>query len=109
MKPLFFILAIFSTQAASADNCDNPRDEFDGLYCLNKIYMKSNEELNSSFKELRALLNTDEKKSLLKTQLQWIDDDDNNKGIFTVQPIQIIKSISPTNILLMDRHLPATA
>lgn len=73
MKHIFLILAVLTTPAALADNCDNPRDDFDGLYCLNKIYMKSDEELNNSFKELRTLLNADEKKSLLKTQLQWIE------------------------------------
>jgi uncharacterized protein YecT (DUF1311 family) len=73
MKSLFLALAIFTTEGAMADNCDKPRDDFDGLYCLNKIYMKADEDLNDSFRELRALLNPEEKKALIKTQLQWIE------------------------------------
>jgi len=73
MKKLIFTLGLFTAINSFADNCDNPRDDFDGLYCMNKIYMKADEELNASFKELRALLNADEKKALLATQLKWIE------------------------------------
>lgn len=73
MKSILIFLGLLSSQIALADNCDKPRDDFDGLYCMNKIYMKADEELNASYNELRGLLNKDEKKAILKTQLEWME------------------------------------
>jgi hypothetical protein len=36
-KMIFLIAALIAASAAYAD-CDNPRDDFDGLYCLNLNY-----------------------------------------------------------------------
>lgn len=105
MKSVCIVLGLLSVQLAFADNCDNPRDDFDGLYCMNKIYMKADEELNSSFKELRLLLNADEKKALLKTQLQWIETRNstcsmkNSQGFFVNLNCVKNTTIERTNIL----------
>ena len=73
MNKLVFALASFISVSCFADNCDKPRDDFDGLYCMNKIYMQADEDLNASFKELKGLLNAEEKKTLVKTQIKWIE------------------------------------
>ena len=57
----------------TADNCDKPRDNFDGLYCLNKVYQESDKELNTAYKELRKYLSDNEKNKLKKTQVTWIN------------------------------------
>ncbi|MDH5179203.1 MAG: lysozyme inhibitor LprI family protein [Gammaproteobacteria bacterium] len=72
MKKYLTALLMLCTAAAMADNCDKPRDDFDGLYCLNKVYQEADNELNLVYKELRGLLNKAEKKALKKSQLAWI-------------------------------------
>jgi len=64
-------LTVLSTNVF-ADNCDKPRDDFDGLYCLNKVYQESDKELNVVYKELRSYLSKSERNSLKKTQITWI-------------------------------------
>ena len=61
-------LTVLSTNVF-ADNCDKPRDDFDGLYCLNKVYQESDKELNVVYKELRSYLSKSERNSLKKTQI----------------------------------------
>lgn len=78
MKKYIFLIAILSSTSAFADNCDKPRDDFDGLYCLNKIYQEADNELNSAYKELKALLNKEEFKKLKTSQLKWIKSRNNN-------------------------------
>ena len=73
MKSILIVLGLLSVQSSFADNCDIPRDDFDGLYCMNKVYIKADEDLNNAFKELKPLINAEEKKALMKSQLQWIE------------------------------------
>jgi len=73
MKSLFFILAMSVTGNAMAGSaCDNPRNDFDGLYCLNKIYQESDKELNSNYNALVALLDAAGKTQLRRGQLEWM-------------------------------------
>jgi len=65
MKKTILLIALLNTVPAFADNCDKPRDDFDGLYCLNKVYIESDKELNVAYKELRAYLNKEEKSKLI--------------------------------------------
>ena len=88
MNRLIMLILLFWLAPAHADNCDKPRDDFDGLYCLNKIYMQADKDLNSVYKKLRAKLDA-EGRNLLKTrQLAWIDKRNrqcshrNDKGFF---------------------------
>ena len=37
-------LALASTFAQANTNCDQPRDDFDGLYCLNKVYLEADKD-----------------------------------------------------------------
>lgn len=54
--------------------CDQPRDDFDGLYCLNKVYQEADRELNSHYKDLSAQLDRAGKAALKSGQLTWIED-----------------------------------
>lgn len=56
-----------AAQANSA--CDKPK-EFDGLYCLNKVYQEADNELNGTYGKLAGKLDADGKKRLKAGQLQ---------------------------------------
>lgn len=74
--PIVMLLLIVTS--AFADDCDKPRDDFDNLYCLNKIYIESDKELNIAYKELQAFLTKEERNQLKKTQLTWIENRNSN-------------------------------
>lgn len=72
------ILFLVGTQAIANSACDKPKNDFDGLYCLNKIYMQADKELNYSYTSLNALLDVNGKKTLKAKQLIWIKERDDN-------------------------------
>jgi uncharacterized protein YecT (DUF1311 family) len=53
-------------------NCDKPRNDFDGLYCLNKVYLQADKDLNDSYSELTSLLDEKGRGQLKKGQVAWI-------------------------------------
>ena len=57
-----------------ADNCEHPQDDFDGFYCLNKIYLQTDKNLTKAYKKLRKSLRKKGKKVLKRSQLAWIQD-----------------------------------
>ena len=67
-------LVLASTFAQANTNCDQPRDDFDGLYCLNKVYLEADKDLNGVYKELVGKLDTAGKAKLKSGQLAWIED-----------------------------------
>ena len=69
---LLAMTAIFSGAAFANSACDKPRDDFDGLYCLNKVYQEADAELNANYKKLLTRLDADGAASLKKGQLAWI-------------------------------------
>jgi uncharacterized protein YecT (DUF1311 family) len=79
MKKIVVALALCSSSFAFANSaCDTPKDDFDGLYCLNKVYQEADKELNENYKKLAAKLDSDGKKSLKTGQLQWITNRNNS-------------------------------
>ncbi|PID77655.1 MAG: hypothetical protein CSB24_00465 [Deltaproteobacteria bacterium] len=105
-KLVVFILTVMFPFAAVADNCDNPKDDFDGLYCLNKVYQEADKELNSSYKTLRTFLNAGQKEKLVKTQRAWIEERnskcsyrDEENGFFVNLDCTAEMTISRTNEL----------
>lgn len=73
MKIIIYIVAMIVTGSATAGSaCDTPKNDFDGLYCLNKIYQESDNELNRNYKTLTALLDKRGTTQLKRTQLDWI-------------------------------------
>ncbi len=75
MKIILFALVIGASASAFANSaCDVPKNDFDGLYCLNKVYQEADKELNENYKKLNAKLDGDGKKSLKSGQLSWIEE-----------------------------------
>jgi uncharacterized protein YecT (DUF1311 family) len=76
MKPLLLAASLLLTSVSTfaQQNCDKPRDDFDGLYCLNKIYIETDAELNEVYKELAPRLPAEGKSKLKESQLAWIEE-----------------------------------
>lgn len=109
MKKLIPLALLFCLVPAHADNCDKPKDDFDGLYCLNKVYIQADKDLNDVYQKLRAKLDT-EGRDLLKTrQLSWIEDRNrqcsyrNDKGFFVNLKCATNSTIGQVR-LLEDRY-----
>ena len=69
--PTLLLSLLASSITFAGEACDKPRNDFDGLYCLNKIYQEADRELNTNYKALIALLDTTGKARLKQTQLSW--------------------------------------
>ena len=63
---------MFPMLSWGAQNCDKPNNDFDGLYCLTKVYLEADKELNSSYAQLAKRLNTSQKSKLKRGQLAWM-------------------------------------
>ncbi|WP_350560961.1 lysozyme inhibitor LprI family protein [Psychrobacter sp. CAL346-MNA-CIBAN-0220] len=63
---------MFPMLSWGAQNCDKPINDFDGLYCLTKVYLEADKELNSSYEKLAKRLNTKQKATLKRGQLAWM-------------------------------------
>lgn len=73
MKRLMILGLLFWQLAAHADNCDQPKNNFDGLYCLNKVYIQTDKDLNDTYQKLQAKLDPEGRKLLKSRQLAWIE------------------------------------
>ena len=75
MKKLILALLVCASGSAFANSaCDTPRNDFDGLYCLNKVYQEADKELNANYKTLAARLDANGKQALKSGQLSWISE-----------------------------------
>lgn len=73
MKKCLLALLLCASGSAFANSaCDTPRNDFDGLYCLNKVYQEADKELNANYKTLAAKLDAGGKQKLKSGQLAWI-------------------------------------
>ncbi len=63
---------LFFSTIAIADNCNKPKDDFDNLYCLNKVYQAADKDLNKAYKKLKKLLKRNGRKKLKQRQRGWI-------------------------------------
>lgn len=79
MKKFMLALLVFASGSAFANSaCDTPRNDFDGLYCLNKVYQEADKELNANYKKLAAQLDAKGKQTLKSGQLAWINKRNNS-------------------------------
>jgi uncharacterized protein YecT (DUF1311 family) len=79
MKRLMLAILLCATGAAQANSaCDKPKNDFDGLYCLNKVYQEADKELNDNYGKLAAKLDADGKERLKAGQLGWIEQRNNS-------------------------------
>ena len=73
IKLFAFLVTILAAGPALADSaCDKPHDDFDGLYCLNKVYQQADADLNATFGRLKPKLDASGQKALRSGQLAWI-------------------------------------
>jgi uncharacterized protein YecT (DUF1311 family) len=73
MKKVIAAWLFCASGAALANSaCDVPKNDFDGLYCLNKVYQEADKELNTNYQALSSKLDADGKKTLKTGQLAWI-------------------------------------
>jgi len=80
MKKLLLV-ALLSIQSAfvfAASACDKPQNDFDGLYCLNKVYSQADKDLNEVYGKLAKALDGEGKALLKQGQLEWISNRNNN-------------------------------
>lgn len=52
--------------------CDTPRNDFDGLYCHDKMYQEADKERNANYKKPGSQLDASGKQKLKSGQLAWI-------------------------------------
>ena len=75
MKKRYLLLSLLLPMAAFANsNCDKPVNDFDGLYCLNKVYGEADKELNQKYGQLAPMLDAKGKAALKQGQLAWMKD-----------------------------------
>lgn len=73
---MFLSTLLVSSLALANSNCNNPRNSFDDLYCLNKVYIQADKELNSNYQALRKLLDAKGRQLLKQSQIRWIHERD---------------------------------
>lgn len=79
MKKMLVVMLFFCSAPAFANSaCDVPKNDFDGLYCLNKVYQEADRELNENYKKLNSKLDSGGKKALKSGQLSWMQQRNNN-------------------------------
>lgn len=69
---LFALLTLPLLAFPAYANCDKPTNDFEGIYCLDKIYLAADQELNDVYKKLRGQLNAAGKEALKAGELDWI-------------------------------------
>lgn len=75
-------------QLFADDACQSPRTPYDRTYCAAKLFLESDNELNSSYKDLKQFLGKNEVGKLVSIQRQWIkfrDEKCSNQGTIEVQ------------------------
>ena len=73
MNKIIATLLFCASGAAFANSaCDVPKNDFDGLYCLNKVYQEADKELNTNYQALNGKL------ALKAGQLAWIQSRNNS-------------------------------
>jgi uncharacterized protein YecT (DUF1311 family) len=70
------LMAASILPAHAQSGCDKPRNDFDGVYCLSKIYQQADQDLNASYAKLQGLLDPEGQKLLRTGQLAWLRDRD---------------------------------
>lgn len=66
-----------SSVLLAAGECDKYVTPYDKTYCMGKLFVESDNELNVVYAELRKILNPQLKKNLTETQREWIKYRDN--------------------------------
>ena len=70
----FIALALLALSGSAFANsaCDKVRNDFDSLYCLNKVYQQADTDLNAAYKALNGKLDAAGRATLKSGQLAWM-------------------------------------
>jgi uncharacterized protein YecT (DUF1311 family) len=71
------VVLISSGVAFAEGECDKYKTTYDRTYCMGKLFVESDKELNVVYKDLKNILKPDLKKKLTETQREWISYRDN--------------------------------
>lgn len=72
-KTLLAVSAVVLCPIALANHpCDRYNTSYDRTYCLSKLFVESDKELNEVYKELRQKLDGGTREKLKQTQLSWM-------------------------------------
>ncbi len=74
MKYFAWLAALFAALMSvnALADCDHVKNNFDDLYCLNKVYIQTDKDLNDTYGKLAKLLDADGKGKLKTGQLAWM-------------------------------------
>ncbi|GHD62367.1 MULTISPECIES: lysozyme inhibitor LprI family protein [Jeongeupia] len=72
IRLLAAVAAFVSVPVWANSSCDKPKNDFDDLYCLNKVYQQADQDLNASYGTLSKQLDAAGKSALKRGQLAWI-------------------------------------
>lgn len=61
-----------SNPAFAIGECDKYKTAYDKTYCMAKLFLESDKELNVVYKDLKNTLKPDMKRMLTETQREWI-------------------------------------
>ena len=102
---IYLFLLFYVVIPLSADNCENPKNDFDGLYCLNKLYVVADKDLNDSYKKLVGKLDSSMKNTLKISQRRWIESRNNEcswkdeRGFYVNMQCATNKTVDRKNFL----------
>ena len=65
-------LALHLGGSAARADCAASKNDFEDVYCYAKVYIESDNDLNAAYKALTAVLDTNAKSLLKKSQLAWM-------------------------------------
>ncbi|MBR7001523.1 MAG: DUF1311 domain-containing protein [Neisseriaceae bacterium] len=71
-KTLLAVSAVIACQVSLGDPCSRYNTSYDRTYCLSKLFVESDNELNEVYKELRQKIDGGTREKLKQTQLSWI-------------------------------------
>lgn len=57
---------------ALEDNCDKYSNSYERTYCMSKLFVESDNELNDVYKQLRAKLNKSGQTDLKNAEVRWL-------------------------------------
>ena len=72
MKFNIFLLLLSLASGSVFAGCEKPAPGYDSTYCMAKLFVESDNELNDAYKNLSVLLNPEQKKKLIGAQRSWI-------------------------------------
>ena len=66
------LLLMLSFNTMADGECDKYKTQYDQTYCFVKLFMESDKELNTVYKELTGKISKSAKPSLKETQRNWM-------------------------------------